>query len=121
VALTVTGVTATSRAMTGPIRPRWRDGGAVGGRGWHGGCDAGGTPAATFDNKNVGTSKPVTVTGYALAGADIGNYTLSQPAGLSADITQAGLTVTGITSNDKSYDGNTTATLNTGGATWRAM
>jgi len=100
-------VTATSKSYDGPIRPRWADGGAVGGRGWHGGCDAGRDTAATFDNKNIGTGKPVTVTGYVLAGADIGNYTLSQPAGLSADITAVALTVTGVTATSKSYDGPT--------------
>ena len=31
----------------------------------------------TFDDKNVGTGKPVTVTGVALTGADAGNYTVS--------------------------------------------
>jgi uncharacterized protein YqfB (UPF0267 family) len=41
---------------------------------------------AFFADANVGTNKPVTVTGYALTGADAGNYTLAQPAGLTADI-----------------------------------
>ena len=36
---------------------------------------AGGT--ATFDNKNVGTGKTVTLTGATLTGADAGNYTLT--------------------------------------------
>ncbi|MCK9417911.1 MAG: YDG domain-containing protein [Nitrospirae bacterium] len=69
----------------------------------------------TFDNKNVGTAKPVMVTGIALSGVDAGNYTITNPIGLTANITSKGITVTGMTANNKTYDGNTTATL-TGGA-----
>jgi hypothetical protein len=47
---------------------------------------------ATFNGKNVGTA--ITVTGViTLAGADKGNYTVSFPAGLSANITAKVLTV----------------------------
>src|ERR1043166_7708680 len=76
----------------------------------------GGTPSASFADKSVGTNKPVTVTGYTISGADAGNYLLSQPAGLTANITRAGLTVTGITASDRVYDATTNATLNTAGA-----
>jgi hypothetical protein len=50
----------------------------------------------------------VTVTGYT---APSGNYTVSQPTGLTANITKAALTITGLTANNKPYDGLTTATL----------
>ena len=66
---------------------------------------------ATFDTKNVGTAKPVTVTGVALSGADAGNYTVAQPAGLTADITALELTVAGATADNKVYDGSTDATV----------
>jgi hypothetical protein len=42
--------------------------------------------SATFDSASAGADKPVTVTGVALGGADAGNYTASQPSGLTADI-----------------------------------
>lgn len=45
------------------------------------------TYTANFDNATVGDDKPVTVTGLALSGADAGNYTLTQPSDLVADIT----------------------------------
>jgi autotransporter-associated beta strand protein len=51
-----------------------------------------GTPIASFATPTVANTKPVTVTGYVLAGADSSNYTLSQPTGLTANITQAGTT-----------------------------
>ncbi len=69
-----------------------------------------------FVNKNAGTAKSVTTTGFALGGTDAGKYTLIQPTP-SANITKAGLTVTGVTANNKVYDGTTVATLNTGSAT----
>lgn len=65
---------------------------------------------AFFNNKNVGTAKPVNTFNYALTGANAGNYTLTQPV-LSADITPKTLTVSGAVANNKVYDGNTVATL----------
>ncbi|MGQ9369041.1 YDG domain-containing protein [Azospirillum sp. ST 5-10] len=78
--------------------------------------DVSGT-AASFADKDAGAGKPVTAAGFALGGADGGNYALSQPAGLTATITPAPLTVSGVTANDKVYDRSTAATLATGGAT----
>lgn len=66
--------------------------------------------AATFNNANAGTNKPVTVTGLALAGADAGNYTLTQPT-LAADIIPVELTATIIGNPTKVYDGDASATL----------
>ena len=57
----------------------------------------GGAPAAGFLDKNVGNNKPVTVTGYTLGGTDSGNYTLSQPSGLTANIVPATLIATADT------------------------
>lgn len=48
----------------------------------------GGIAVALFSDGNVGITKPVTVSGYALLGADAGNYSVQQPAGLSADIVE---------------------------------
>ena len=65
--------------------------------------------------KNAGANKPVTISGLALAGADAGNYSLTQPTA-TADITPKHLTVNGITANDKVYDGSATAILVKNGA-----
>jgi filamentous hemagglutinin family protein len=49
---------------------------------------------ASFNDKNVGTAKPVSLAGYALSGADAGNYVLANaPGSTSASITPAPLTV----------------------------
>jgi hypothetical protein len=70
----------------------------------------GGSPTGTFNDQNVGTGKAVTVTGYALSGADAGKYSVSQPS-LTANITAKPLTVTGLSALDKVYDRSISATL----------
>jgi hypothetical protein len=62
-------------------------------------------------NKNVGAGKAVAVTGFTLTGADAMNYVATQPTGLTANITQANLAVTGVTASSKVYDATTTASL----------
>lgn len=70
-----------------------------------------GTSSATFPSSSVGAARPVTVSGYSLTGSAAGNYTLTQPTGITASITPKPLTITGIAANDKVFDGNTSATL----------
>ncbi len=73
----------------------------------------GGAPSASFADKTVANNKPVTVSGYTISGGDSANYTLSQPAGLTANITPLGLTVSGVVANDRPYNGTAIATFNT--------
>ena len=68
-----------------------------------------------FADKTVGIGKTVQVSGLTISGRDAPNYTLTQPT-TTANITPVGLTVTGITANNKVYDDTTTATLNVAGA-----
>ncbi|OWK36435.1 YDG domain-containing protein [Fimbriiglobus ruber] len=70
----------------------------------------------TFADKAVGTGITVTTAGFALTGAQAGDYTLTQPT-TTASITPFGLTISGVTASDKVYDSTTTADLNTGSAT----
>ena len=78
----------------------------------------------TFNNANVGTSKPVTVTQgllqstFTLGGTDSANYYISAVAvNLTANITAAPLYVSGLTAQDKIYNGNTTADITQGSLT----
>ena len=71
---------------------------------------------ASFADKNVGTAKPVTVSGLLLTGRDAHDYALTQPTGLTANITPATITVFDLNANTKVYDGTTAATLNLGSA-----
>ena len=78
---------------------------------------------ATFDSKNVGTGKNVTLT-YALAdganGGAASNYSLSGEVVL-ADITPKALSISGITATNKVYDGNRVAAVSTSGVTAAAL
>ena len=69
------------------------------------------TVGSTFNNKNVGTGKTVTIT-PSYTGADVGNYSVTDHATVTANITAKALSVSGITASDKTYDGNDVATLN---------
>ena len=62
----------------------------------------------TFADRNAGTGKTVAV-GGGLSGADAGNYTVSLPATVLADILKKTLTAT-VSANGKTYDGTTAAT-----------
>ena len=79
-----------------------------------------GTGNGAFSDKNAGANKTVTVSGYALTGADAGNYTLVEPTGLTASITPASLAITGVAANNKVYDATLAATLS-GTATVAAL
>jgi filamentous hemagglutinin family protein len=74
------------------------------------------TSYANFTNKNVGNGRSVTAGGFTLTGVDALNYTLSQPTGLSANITPKQISLIGLTANNKTYDGLLGATLNLAGA-----
>ena len=68
---------------------------------------------AAYDDKNVGTGKTVTFTGFSLSGDRADNYNLvSQPDPVTADITAKEITLT-VTVKDKNFDGTTKAELDT--------
>ena len=71
----------------------------------------GGSALAAFADKHAGSNKAVTVSGYTLQGADAGNYVLQQPAGLTANIAAATLTVGGVAAQNKVYDTTVNAAL----------
>lgn len=75
-----------------------------------------GSATATFSDKNVGNGKIVTVSGVTISGQDAGDYSITQPTGLTANITPKALTVTGITAGSRVYDGTNTAAINTASA-----
>ena len=66
---------------------------------------------AQFDDKNVGAGKTVTISGAALGGADAGNYELGASPTLRASITARAIAATGLSAQDKIYDGTRDATV----------
>jgi hypothetical protein len=68
------------------------------------------TQTGTFASKNVGNNIAV-IANDSLNGAAASNYTLTQPTGLSANITPAPLTVTGLSGTNRAYNGTTVDAL----------
>ena len=67
---------------------------------------------AAFDSRVVGILRPITVSGIRLSGADASNYALGSSTGqTTASITARELTLSGLSAQDKVYDGTTVATL----------
>ena len=72
---------------------------------------------AAYDDKNVGTDKAVSFTGFELSGSAAGNYKLvAQPADTTADITVKEITINGATvEGSKVYDGTSEAKITNAG------
>jgi len=68
------------------------------------------TESGSFSDKKAGVGKSVTAND-SIFGSSASNYNLIQPTGLTGTITQASLSVTGLTVSNKTYDGTTNATL----------
>jgi hypothetical protein len=66
--------------------------------------------SGSFADKDAGTGKAVTIAD-SIAGAAKDNYHLIQPSNVTGNIMPASLTLSGLTANDKTYDGTTTASL----------
>ena len=72
------------------------------------------TATGAFEDANAGTGKTVNISGLTLGGTSIANYKLAetgQQATATADITKKDVTVSGITAENKVYDGTATATF----------
>ena len=110
-------VTVTPKAVTGTVtvNNKTYDGttAATGTVGLNGVVSGDAVHAAgtvfTFVDKNAGTMKTVTVTGTYLKGADAGNYTLTIPSSVVADIFKKAVTGT-VAVDTKTYDGTAAAT-----------
>lgn len=70
--------------------------------------------AAEFASKNAG-QQTVTFSGFSIEGNGASNYTLIQPAPVIATISPKSVTIAGVTAENKTYDGNTTATIDNPG------
>ena len=102
-ALTVTGAAATNRAYNG-LDTVVVSGGNLDGviSGDAVSLTASGT--GTMVNRHVADNKPITVTGYVITGDDATNYALSQPTGLTVNITKKDVTGS-FTVADRQYNG----------------
>ena len=108
--LSVTGIIATNKVYDSTTTASLGGSAAVAALGTDS-VTLGGSASGVFADKNVGSAKSVTVSGNTLGGTDAGNYNLVQQAGLTAEITKANLSVSGLTASAKVYNANTVATL----------
>ena len=118
-ALTVSGITASNKTYDANTTATLNTGGVTY-TGLIGGDVFNGTYTGAFSDKNVGTGKTVTIT-PSYTGADVSNYSVTDHATITANITAKALTVSGITASDKTYDGNDVATLNTGAVLYSGL
>ena len=110
--LTISGVTASNKVYDGTTTASLDTSSALM-SGLIGGDAVTLTASGNFADKNVGSGKTVSMSG-SIAGADAGNYSTTVSGSLTAEITKKAVTVSGITASDKTYDGTTAATTNTG-------
>mgnify|MGYP004642075511 FL=1 len=69
-----------------------------------------------YDDKSVGTNKKVAVESFDLVGKDAANYALDlSGAEFFGSITPLNVKLTGLSANDKVYDGNTAVTFKSSG------
>ncbi|MGK5021156.1 YDG domain-containing protein [Janthinobacterium sp. LB2P10] len=101
--INLTGLTANSKTYDGTTTATLSGSASVAAGIVNGDSVTLGAGSATFADANADVGKAVTVTGYALSGTDAGNYVISQPSGLTANINKADLTLAG----SKTYDGAT--------------
>jgi hypothetical protein len=69
------------------------------------------TNVGTLADANVGTSKPVTVTGFSLSGLSASNYSLQQPGTLTASVSPRPLTVGGLSVLPRTFNNDGTVVL----------
>jgi autotransporter-associated beta strand protein len=103
-ALTVTGTTVSNKEYDGTTTATFT-GGTLSGVVTADINNVSLTRAGTFTSSNVGNSIAVAIN-HSISGTAIGNYTLTQPTGISANITAKALTITA--DNVSSIYGNTT-------------
>jgi filamentous hemagglutinin family protein len=102
--LTITGTLTTNRTYDGTVADEL-SGAALAGVVSGDKVTLGNDTTGTFGTRNVGAGKAVT-TNMTIGGADAGNYTVTQPTGLVADVTAKTITVA-ATGTNKTYDGKT--------------
>lgn len=107
--LTISGLTASNKIYDGTTIATTVDTG-LNLSGLVSGDDFTVSSTGVFADKNVGAGKTVTLTNT-IAGTDASNYNVTDQTSTTASITSKELTISGLTSANKVYDGTTTATV----------
>ncbi|MDC0976295.1 YDG domain-containing protein, partial [Alphaproteobacteria bacterium] len=120
-ALTVSGITASNKTYDGGTNATT----TLSFSGFIGSETINNINSSTFDNKNIGTAKAVTVNSITLVDGNNGglasNYSISSGQTTTADVSVKQLTVSGISASSKSYDGTTSITLDTSSVNYNGL
>ncbi|MGO4998165.1 YDG domain-containing protein [Oceanisphaera sp. W20_SRM_FM3] len=111
-AITVSGITADNKTYDGSSTASVN---ATDASGWINGDDIIISASGTFNDKHAGENKIVSLTS-SYTGTDLGNYIITDQTSTTANIAKKAITVSDITAQDKTYDGNSTASVNTDNA-----
>lgn len=106
--LTITGLSGVSREYDGSLDATLTGTPAYAGLENAESFGVSGTAVAAFGTKSVGAAKPIIVTGYTAPSA---NYTVTQPTGLTADVTAKAITVDAAAVTSRAYNGTLNATI----------
>ena len=113
VALNITGLTGIDKVYNGSNTATLSGTAALSGVviGDAANVTLGGTPTPVFAQTAVGNNIAITVSGYTISGTASGNYTLTQPTGLTANITPAAPNVLGISPTSGPIAGGTSVII----------
>ena len=122
--MTVSGITASNKIYDGNTVATL-DPSSVTYSGLVSGDSFAGSYSGLFSDKNIGTGKTVSITS-SYSGSDVNNYTITDQASTTANITSrplgvTGITVFGLTVNNKEYDGTVTAPLDTSSISYSGL
>ena len=122
--LTVSGITASNKIYDGNTVATL-DSSSVTYSGLVSGDSFAGSYSGLFSDKNIGTGKTVTISS-SYSGSDVNNYTVTDQSSTTANITSrplgvTGITVFGLTVNNKEYDGTVTAPLDTSSISYSGL
>ncbi|OTG66601.1 YDG domain-containing protein [Acinetobacter silvestris] len=119
----VTGITANDRVYDASTNVVLNTGSAQFDGIIHGDQLGVATATGQFTDKNVGTDKRVDISNISLSGTDSHNYELVvNTAQTTADITKANIySITGITADNRIYNGHPNVTLNTSNAQFNGI
>ena len=78
--------------------------------------DISGRTTGTMADKNVGSNKPVVVSGFSLSGTDAVNYVITGIGGVSVNISPLAIRVAGLVPIDRTYNGDTAVAINSASA-----
>jgi hypothetical protein len=115
-AVTVSGITAADKTYDGTTTATVSTAGARFGNLVEGDVLSV-SATGSFADKQVGSAKVVTLSST-YSGLGLGNYKITDQGSTTAAITPRAVTVSGITAADKTYDGNTLASVDVTSAVW---